>query len=128
MDGIKDYVDIRFSAESSNIAEEIKEKFFFSQTISIFRFAAAFAFKEYKDNMDFEKLDYEYDKNGINYHSASFDFDGSFSKLITAIYPWCSTPYKYARVAAIFGLLKLKEKLSADPDYNIVDLVIQDNS
>ena len=125
MDENKDSVDIRFSVEATNIAEEIKSKFFFSQSVSIFRFAAAYALKEYKDQMDFAKLDYEYDKSGANYHSASFDVEGAFAKLITSMYPWCNTPYKYARVAAIFGLMKIKEKLTNDSDFNIVDLLFQ---
>ena len=123
MDESRDYVDIRFSAEATNIAEAIKEKFFFSQAISIFRLAAAYAFKEYQEDMDFARLDYEYEKNGANYHSATFDSGGTFYTLISSLYPWCNTPYKYARVAAIFGLKKIKEKMDADPDFNIVTLV-----
>lgn len=123
METKKDYIDIRFSAEATIIADEIKDRFFFSQAISVYKLAAAYAFKEYKDSMDFEKLDYGYDKNGANYHSASFDVDGTFKQLIIIMYPWCSTPYKYARVAAIFGLKKIKEKMDRDPDFNIVSLL-----
>lgn len=126
MDENKDSVDIRFSIEAKNIADEIKERFFFSESVAVYRFAAAYAFKEYKDKMDFAKLDYEYDNGGSNYHSATFDVDGAFAKLITAMYPWCTTPYKYARVAAIYGLQRLKELMTNDPDFNIADLVIID--
>lgn len=123
MDDIKDSVDIRFSSEATEIAETIKERFFFSQSISVFKFAAAYALREYAEEMDFSKLDYQYDKAGNNYHYGSFDVGSSFSKLIRTMYPWCTTPTKYARVAACFGLLKIKEMMDADPDFNIVNLV-----
>jgi hypothetical protein len=123
MEDNRDYVDIRFSAEATNIAEEIKEKFFFSQAISVYKLAAAYALKEYQSGIDFEKWDYMYDKNGANYHSASFDADSTFKKLITTIYPWCTTPYKYARVAAIYGLLQIKNMMNGNPDFNIISLI-----
>ena len=123
MEEYKDSVDIRFSSEATNIAESIKEKFFFSQAIAIYRLAAVYALSNYREAIDFAKLDYEYDKNGANYHSASFDQGDTFRKLITNMYPWCTTPYKYARVAAIFGLKKIKEQMDSNPDFNIVSLI-----
>lgn len=119
---MEDYINIRISVEADRIVEEIREKFHFTQMIPVLRLATAYTLKNHQD-INFEKLDYEYSKDGANFHVASFDSDERLKKLIKYLFPYCERPYHYARAAAIFGLKKIKEKMDDDSEFNILDII-----
>lgn len=120
---MEDLKNLRISQEADNIVEELKEKYYFNQTTRLLRLAAAFALRNYKDLINFQQLDYEYPKDGTNLNIGTFDENEIFKKVILIQYPYCDTPYKFARVATIFGLKKIKEKLDANSELTIFDLI-----
>lgn len=120
----EDIKNIRISIEAEQKAKFIQEKYSFPNQVSVLRFAMAYALRDYKDKMDFELLDTQYPKDGSNYNTGSIDeSDTVVRKLIQIMYPACETPYKYARVAIIFGLNKLYEKIQSDSNLDISELM-----
>lgn len=122
---MKDYKDIRISTEADRIVTEMREKFYFPSIASCLRFAMIFALSNYTREMKMEELDSIYPKDGSNFTASSTidDIRGIIRTLIQMLYPGCETPYKYARVAIIYGLKKIKEKMDKNPSLNIADLI-----
>lgn len=120
---MEDLKNLRISQEADSIVDELKEKYHFNQTTRLLRLAAAYALRNYKDGINFQQLDYEYPKDGTNLNVGTFDENGAFKKVILVLYPYCDTPYKYARVATIFGLKKMKEILDSNSELTIFDLI-----
>lgn len=120
---MEDYKNIRISLDADVIVETIQEKYCFPTKVSVMRFALAYALREFKNKIDFEMLDNVYDKNGTNLNTGTIDDqDLIFKTLILTLFPGCETPYKYARVAIIYGLIKIKEKMAL-PSFSIIDLL-----
>ncbi len=120
---MEDLKNLRISEEADKIVDELKEKYYFNQTTRLLRLAAAYALRNFKNDMNFQQLDYSYPSNGTNLNVGTFDENEAFKKVILIMYPYCETPYKFARVATIFGLKKIKEELDKNSDLTIFDLI-----
>lgn len=121
---MEDYKNIRISIDADSIIDEIQEKYCFPTKVSVMRFSLAFALRDYKDEIDYDSLDNIYEKNGTNLNTGTFDDQNLiFKTLITTLFPDCDTPYKYARVAIIYGLYKIKEKMDANPSFTLTEIM-----
>ena len=121
---MEDYKNIRISSDADVIIDEIIRKYHFPTRVSVMRFSLAFALRDYKDEIQFDFLDNHYEKNGTNLNTGTVDDQSLiFKVLITTLFPSCETPYKYARVAIIYGLYKIKERMDAFPSFSITDLI-----
>lgn len=120
---MEDYKNIRMSQEASDIVDRIRQKYGFSEKGKVMQFAMAYALKEYRDEMDYLALDALYPKDGINESLGTIE-DGQIVKtVIQSLYPDCDVPYRYARAAIIYGLLKIRDKIDSDPSFNIAVLM-----
>lgn len=120
----EDLKNIRVSIEAERIADMMRTRFCFDSKTSAMRFAMAYALRDYQDNIDFEKLDSKYPSDGTNLNIGTVDTsDNIVQKIIKLLYPNCETPYRYARVAIIFGLEKIAEKMKDNPTFNIADIM-----
>jgi len=123
---MEDLQQIRFPQEVINIAERFKDEYGLTQNLPILKFAFAYAINQFKDQINFETDDPLYKKNdGSNYGINSFENDSNLrvADLIKALYPQCETPYRYMRIATIYGILKLDKAKRYDPDFRIIDVM-----
>ena len=121
---MEDYKNIRISLDADVIVDELISKFCFPTRVSAMRFALAYALRDFRGEIDFEALDNMYEKNGTNLNTGTFDDQNMIIRtLIMTLFPNCETPYKYARVAIIYGLNKLKENMDTNPSFSIVDIM-----
>lgn len=119
----KDITNFHVPAFASEKAEILKNKYCFSDSISVFKLSMSYAIKHHRHEIDFITLDEEYPSDGANYNVGSLDdTDGTIRKTICSLYTECTTPYRYARVLSVFGLLKLFEKLNPNHD-NLFDIL-----
>ena len=51
------------------------------------------------------------------------DQDMVLRTLIKTLFPLCETPYKYARVAIIYGLYKIRELMDVDDSFVITSIM-----
>ena len=88
------------------------------------RFALSYALRDYRNEINFENLDSVYEKKGTNLNTGTIDDQNLiFKTLITTLFHDCETPSKYARVAIIYGLNKIKEKMDANPSFTLTDIM-----
>ena len=121
---MEDYKNIRISLDADVIVDEMIDRFCFPTRVSAMRFALAFALRDYRTEIDYEKLDTAYEKNGTNLNTGTIDDQNLiFRTLILTLFPDCETPYKFARVAIIYGLYKIKDLMSSNPTFTITDLM-----
>lgn len=121
---MEDYKNIRISLAADVIVDEIIQKYCFPTRVSAMRFALSYALRDYRNEINFESLDSVYEKNGTNLNTGTIDDQNLiFKTLITTLFPDCETPYKYARVAIIYGLIKIKEKMDANPSFTLTDIM-----
>lgn len=121
---MEDLKNIRISAKADTIIEKLKDNYAFSTSVAVERFALSLALRDYKDEIDFDELDKVYSSDGTNQNTATIDTsDNLFQKLIQIIYPNCTTPYRYARVAIIYGLYKIDEMMSTNPNFSITEIL-----
>lgn len=121
---MEDYKNIRISVDADLIIDDIQKRFCLSTKVSVMRFALAYALRDFRDEIDFDTLDNQYEKNGTNQNTGTIDDPNLiFKTLITTLFPECETPYKYARVGIIYGLTKIKEKMDENPSFSLVDLM-----
>lgn len=121
---MEDYKNIRISLDADVIVDELIQKFCFPTRVSAMRFALSYALRDFRNEIDFENLDSVYEKNGTNLNTGTIDNqDMIFKTLITILFPNCDTPYKYARVAIIYGLFKIKEKMESNPTFLLTDII-----
>jgi len=106
-----DLTNIRLSIKASDIGADLAKKYGFKDALSFFQFAMAYALSHHLGEIDFEKLDAEYDSFGSNYNVGSIKKSNLVTTAITHIIPNCETPYRYIRVLMIYGTLKIKERL-----------------
>ena len=119
---MEDLRNIRITAKADSIIEELQSRFLFKTAQAAERFALVYALKNYRDKIDFESLDATYKSDGTNQNTATIDTSNNlFQKLICIIYPKCETPYRYIRVAIIFGLYKIDE-LMKESDFSFESL------
>lgn len=120
---MEDLVQFRLSSVATEIANEFAEKFFFEDNQDVAKLGMAYALKEYSDKIDIESIlqgkrqpDDIYNNNGSNYNVGGVDPDGRIAAIIKERYPNCTTPYRYARILMIYGLIKLNECISSKED------------
>lgn len=119
----EDSVNIRLSAKASEIAAKIEESRFFSDKISVAKFAMAYAIKNHFEEFDPLEIDESRDSTGSNYNIGSIDADKYISKLIETLYPETRTPYKITRGIMIYGLEKLGVLLEENRLFPISNLM-----
>lgn len=121
---MEDYRNIHISHDAEMIADEICSLFAFSNKVPVLRLSLFYTLRNYRNDIDFLSLNKSYPNDGANYNVGSIDeSNGNIRKIISLMYPDCSTPYLYARVAIIFGLLKIKELIDNNSDFNIADIM-----
>ena len=121
---MEDYKNIRISLDADVIVDEVIQKFCFPTRVSAMRFALSYALRDFRKEIDFESLDNIYEKNGTNLNTGTIDDqDLIFKTLITTLFPDCETPYKYARVAIVYGLFKIKEKMDSNSSFSLTDIM-----
>lgn len=103
----EDMTNIALSAHASEIANSMKIAGYFEDALSAAKFGMAYAIKYYFDEVDCEAFEKVYDSSGNNYNVGSVDSDKYIAKLLTALYPNLTTPYRYARVLMCYGLNKI---------------------
>lgn len=109
---VEDVTNIQLSQHASDVANQLKESGAFDSALSAALFGMAYAIKYYRNEIDPENLLNTYDSTGNNYNVGSVDGDNIIVPLINALYPNCSTPYRYARVFMCYGLNKLGDLLN----------------
>lgn len=113
-----DLTNIRLSVKASDIGANLAKKYGFKDALSFFQFAMAYALSHHLSEIDFERLDSEYDSAGSNYNVGSIKKSSLITTAINQIIPNCETPYRYIRVLMIFGTYKINERLSAGEDFS----------
>ena len=112
-----DLTTIRLSVKASDIGTELADKFGFKDALPFFQFAMSYALSHHLKEIDFEKLDDEYDGAGKTYNVGSIRKSNLVTTALTHIVPNCKTPYRYIRVLMIYGTLKIKERLDQGVDF-----------
>ena len=90
---------------------------------NVAKLGMAYALKYCRDEIDIESLIASkvqsdiYNNNGSNYSAGGIDPDGKIATVVREIYPNCATPYRYVRILMIYGLVKLKEKVSSKEEF-----------
>lgn len=103
----EDITNIALSVQASEIANSMKNAGYFEDALSAAKFGMAYAIKYYFDEVNCDALEKTYDSNGNNYNVGSVDPDKYIFKLLTALYPNLTTPYRYARILMCYGLNKI---------------------
>ena len=109
-----DLTNLTIPAQFNEVISRIDETGYFSDNLTILRFAFSYAIKHYFEEFDPEEIDTNYagGNSALNYNVGSIDGGDKFLyNFILSAYPECETPYKYIRGVIIYGLKKLNEKL-----------------
>ena len=120
---MEDLVQFRLSSIATEIANDFAEEYFFGDSQDVAKLAMAYALKYCRDEIDIESLIASkvqsdiYNNNGSNYSAGGIDPDGKIAAVVKEIYPNCTTPYRYVRILMIYGLVKLKEKVSSKEEF-----------
>ena len=118
-----DLLNFHISAEANANIELLRAKYQFSTFTSALKFSLLYALKYHRNEMDFDKLDEQYPSDGTNLNVGTIDDDGIIKRLMPILYPQCETPYRYARVAAIFGAEKIGDKIKAYDKITLAELL-----
>ncbi|WP_417184809.1 hypothetical protein [Alistipes putredinis] len=116
---MEDLVQFRLSSIATDIANDFAEKYFFDDNQDAAKFGMAYALKYCRDEIDIESiltgkvLSDDYNNNGSNYSVGGIDPDGKIASVVKEIYPDCTTPYRYVRILMIYGLVKLRDRISS---------------
>ena len=122
-----DLVNIRISSDADKIAALLKEKYYFPSNTAVYRFAMAYAMKNYKEELmsNYEHLNNEYPSDGTNLNVGTVDTSEHLLKqLVQIIAPNCITPYRFIRVAIIMGLYKIKEMIDSGEHIDVVQHIL----
>lgn len=120
---MEDLVQFRLSSIATEIANDFAEEYFFDDNQDVAKLGMAYALKYCRDEIDIESLIASkvqsdiYNNNGSNYSAGGIDPDGKIATVVREIYPNCTTPYRYVRILMIYGLVKLKEKVSSKEEF-----------
>lgn len=106
---MEDVTNLALTSNATATATFMKDAGYFDDVLTAAKFGMAYAIKYYKDDVDFEEMDKAYTANGNHYNIGSVDPDGYIRKMMSAMYPDCNTPYRYARVLMCYGLDKLQD-------------------
>ncbi len=118
-----DLKQISFSSEIKNIADEMIQRFGFSESLSAIKFGFAYAIKNYPEDI-LEEIEQNNDNisRGLDYSVSSFS-DDEIINIIEVRYPDKNEPFRFLRNTCLFGLRKIKSKMDANPNLNITDLM-----
>jgi len=120
---MEDLVQFRLSSIATEIANDFAEEYFFDDNQDVAKLGMAYALEYCRDEIDIESLIASkmqsdiYNNNGSNYSAGGIDPDGKIATVVKEIYPNCTTPYRYVRILMIYGLVKLKEKVSSKEEF-----------
>lgn len=123
-----DLVNIRISSDADKVAELLKKRYYFSTNTAVYRFAMAYAIRDFKDELvsNYEQLDNSYPSDGTNLNVGTVDNNQNLLKqLIPILVPECSTPYRFVRVAIILGLYKIKQMIDEDNNVDIIQQILK---
>lgn len=115
----KDLNNIAISRAATDVAERIcNEHERFSNLADTLTYAAAWMIRN--GEKDFNPITYQLaDASGTNHAFGSFDKDGTWSKVITLLYPEATAPYVCLRSLMDKGLLEIGERMDSDPSFNL---------
>lgn len=118
-----DLKQISFSSEIKNIAEEMIQRFGFSESLSAIKFGFAYAIKNYAEEiLEESERNVDYISRGLDYSVSSFS-DDEIIDIIEVLYPDKNEPFRFLRNACILGLRKIKSKMDDNPNLEITDLM-----
>lgn len=123
-----DLVNIRISSDADKVAELLKRRYYFPTNTAVYRFAMAYAIRDFKDELvsNYEHLDNSYPSDGTNLNVGTVDNNQNLLKqLIPILVPECSTPYRFVRVAIILGLYKIKQMIDEDNNVDIIQQILK---
>lgn len=93
--------DIAFSAKASEVASKFVEAGYFKYYSDVALFAAAYIIRtQFKE---FDPSSFVSDSNGSNFGYGTFDPDGKWSRLLTALYQ-TDRPRLYLKNLMVYGL------------------------
>lgn len=115
----KDLNNIAISRAATDVAERIcNEQERFSNLSDVLTYAAAWMIRN--GEKDFDPIAYKpTDASGTNHAFGTLDKDGTWSKVITLLYPETTAPYICLRSLMDKGLLEIGERMDADPSFNL---------
>ena len=116
-----DSSDIRLSLRASQIADRFKQDGWFDNASEAAVFAAAYILHTQFESFDPQTYVIK-DSNGSNYAYTSFDKDGTWEKLLRALYN-TEKPRSCLRSLMIYGLEYIGEKIDESGKLSIVDLI-----
>ena len=119
----KDNVNITISDKSQKIIDIIKECDFFSDDISVARFAVAYAIS--KSLFDPESIEkFNLDGKRINkWSQGTVDKDGFFGDIISVLYPNIEFPYIVIKNLIEIGLYDIEKNFLKKGKFRISDLI-----
>lgn len=118
-----DLKQISFSSEIKQIADEMIQRFGFSESLAAIKFGFAYAIKNYQREITEEtEKNQELYSRGLDYSVSSFS-DDEIINTIEVLYPEISEPFRFLRTACVFGLRKIKTLMDSNPNIEITDLM-----
>lgn len=118
-----DLKQISFSSEIKQIAEEMIQRFGFSESLSAIKFGFAYAIKNHREEISEENDgSLEIQTRGLDYSVSSFS-DDEITNIIEVLYPEVTEPFRFFRTACVFGLRRIKSQMDANPNLGITDLM-----
>lgn len=118
-----DLRQLTFSVEIKEIVSSLREKFYFSDDSTVIKFGFAYAMKFCRDQISTEvDNDPLQASRGLSYSVSTFS-ESEISGIIEILYPECTTPFRFFRTASCYGLKKIQEKISVNPNIKLSDLM-----
>ena len=122
---MEDLTNIKATKTASDIAKDIIAKYGIKDAITFFHIAMAYALANHASEIDFKRLDAEYDTSGgLQYNVGSFKKPSLFLPVLNSFYPDCTTPFRYIQVLITYGTYKIKERLDAGEDFSDIVAVL----
>lgn len=121
-----DLTNITIPAAYNDVIAKIRDTGYFSDQITICKFAFAYAIKNHFGEFNPSDIDKQNSggDGGLNYNVGSFDGEDKFLfNFVSSAYPDCDSPYKWLRGIVIYGLMKLKEKLKNINSVSYEDII-----
>ena len=118
-----DLKQISFSSEIKNIADEMIQRFGFTESLAAIKFGFSYAIKFFpKDIPEENDRNLDLYTRGLDYSVSSFS-DDEITTIIGILYPDKLESFRFLRTACIFGLRKIKSQMDSNPNLEITDLM-----
>lgn len=118
-----DLRQLSFSSEIKQIAEEMMQRFGFSESLSAIKFGFAYAIKNHHEEISDENdRNIEVQSRGLDYSVSSFS-DDEITNIIEVLYPEITEPFRFLRTVSIYGLRRIKSQMDSNPNLEITGLM-----